>query len=411
MTIATRFSAFAAILFWLGHAAHGQPSAALVTSTPPAGPALQNASRPSGQLQPKVAPGLARYTDEVLFGEIWPDAGLSPRDRSLVVISALIAMNRPAQLQGHLGRALDNGVTPTEASGVLTHLALYAGWPNAVSALEVYDRVYTAKQVDFVALQSGAALKLSDPSPIARDDLIAPHLASIAPKFAELSDRVVVNDLWRRTDLGVKDRSLVTIAAMTAMGEDDLLMPYIRRGISAGLTREQVVEALTHLAFYAGWGKASKALMVVEQTLPQKTTGAQPKGQIVRSGSAPVRKGSPPNFIGTVNVAAPYQVAGASRVRGSTVTFERGARSAWHRHPLGQTLIVTQGCGWTQIEGGPIEKICAGDVAWVAPGEKHWHGATSASAMTHVTASEIAEDKEVEWLEQVSDNQYARGPK
>jgi alkylhydroperoxidase/carboxymuconolactone decarboxylase family protein YurZ len=113
----------------------------------------QTPVRPSGPVQQKIAPGLANYTDEVLFGQVWPSPELSPRDRSLVVISALIATNRPAQLQGHLGRALDNGVTPVEASGVLTHLAFYAGWPNAVSALEVYDKVYTARNVDLAALQ------------------------------------------------------------------------------------------------------------------------------------------------------------------------------------------------------------------------------------------------------------------
>src|SRR5690348_7471965 len=106
------------------------------------------AGRISGPVQQRIAPGLARYTDEVLFGAVWPSPDLSPRDRSLVVISVLIATNKPAQLTGHLNRALTNGVTPLEASGVLTHLALYAGWPNAVSALEVYDQVYASRSVD-----------------------------------------------------------------------------------------------------------------------------------------------------------------------------------------------------------------------------------------------------------------------
>jgi quercetin dioxygenase-like cupin family protein len=86
--------------------------------------------------------------------------------------------------------------------------------------------------------------------------------------------------------------------------------------------------------------------------------------------------------------------------------FERGARTAWHPHPLGQTLVVTEGCGWVQREGGPLEKICPGDVVSIAPGEKHWHGATPISAMTHVALSEGG----VEWLEQVSDEEYAPGP-
>jgi quercetin dioxygenase-like cupin family protein len=133
--------------------------------------------------------------------------------------------------------------------------------------------------------------------------------------------------------------------------------------------------------------------------------------QIWRKGSPPITAGAAENFTGAVQVLAPYRGTGGSRLRGSTVMFQPGARSAWHRHPLGQALIVTEGCGWTQAEGGPIEKICAGDVAWIRPGEKHWHGATLMTAMTHVTASESVDGQNVEWLEQVSNEEYARGPR
>jgi quercetin dioxygenase-like cupin family protein/pimeloyl-ACP methyl ester carboxylesterase len=135
------------------------------------------------------------------------------------------------------------------------------------------------------------------------------------------------------------------------------------------------------------------------------------KMQIWRKGSPPATEGSASNFTGAVQVTAPYRGSDGSRLRGATVKFARGARTAWHRHPGGQALIVTEGCGWTQREGGSIEKICAGDVAWIAPGEKHWHGATRTSAMTHVTASESVEGEEVEWFEKVSDEEYARGPR
>jgi 4-carboxymuconolactone decarboxylase len=109
----------------------------------------QASGRPSGALQQRIAPGLATLTDDVLFGDVWRRPELSPRDRSLVTISVLIATGKPAQLAGHLGRALANGVQPSEASGVLAHLAIYCGWPSAVSALEVYEQVYTARKVDF----------------------------------------------------------------------------------------------------------------------------------------------------------------------------------------------------------------------------------------------------------------------
>lgn len=104
--------------------------------------------------QETLVPGMAVYTNEVLFGDVWGRPQLSPRDRSLVVISVLIATNKPDQLRGHIDRALKNGVLPTEVSGVLTHLAVYAGWPTAVPALDVFEEVYTARKVDLTALRA-----------------------------------------------------------------------------------------------------------------------------------------------------------------------------------------------------------------------------------------------------------------
>jgi quercetin dioxygenase-like cupin family protein len=131
---------------------------------------------------------------------------------------------------------------------------------------------------------------------------------------------------------------------------------------------------------------------------------------IWRKGAPPITSGPAENFTGSAQVMAPFRATGGSRLGGATVMFQPGARSAWHRHPLGQTMIVIEGCGWTQAEGGPIEKICAGDVAWIPPGVKHWHGATPTTAMTHVAASEAVEGQKVEWFEKVSDEEYERGP-
>jgi len=226
-----------------------------------AGPPQQRTG-PSGAVQQRLVPGMATYTDEVLYGDVWSRPELSPRDRSLVTISVLIATGKPAQLQGHLGRALRNGVTPMEASGVLTHLAIYCGWPSAVTALEVYDQVYGARDIDTEALRVAVAPLPALASDAARSQSVNDQFATIAPKFAELTNEVVFDDLWRRSDLSVRDRSLVSIAALAAMGDDDQLDLYLLRGIESGLTRDQIAEALTHLAFYAGWSKATKAMTV-----------------------------------------------------------------------------------------------------------------------------------------------------
>jgi len=128
--------------------------------------------------------------------------------------------------------------------------------------------------------------------------------------------------------------------------------------------------------------------------------------EIKRAGSQPSTKGPADWFTGAVRIDPLVAAADPARVQGASVTFEPGARTAWHTHPLGQTLIVMAGCGWAQRWGAAVEEIRPGDVVWFAPGEKHWHGATATTGMTHIAIQERFEGKAVEWMEQVSDEQY-----
>lgn len=130
---------------------------------------------------------------------------------------------------------------------------------------------------------------------------------------------------------------------------------------------------------------------------------------IKRNGSQPSSKGAAEYFTGAVRIDPLVDAPDPARVFGASVTFEPGARTAWHTHPLGQTLIVTAGCGLAQRWGGPVEMIRPGDVVWFSPGEKHWHGATATTAMTHIALQERLAGKAVDWLEQVSDEQYQAG--
>ena len=129
--------------------------------------------------------------------------------------------------------------------------------------------------------------------------------------------------------------------------------------------------------------------------------------EIKRSGTQPSRQGPAEYFTGTVRIEPLMEPPAPARVAGAQVTFEPGARTAWHTHPLGQTLIVTSGSGRAQRWGGPIEKIRAGDVVWFPPGEKHWHGATATTAMTHIAIQERLDGKTADWMEKVSDEQYS----
>ncbi len=128
--------------------------------------------------------------------------------------------------------------------------------------------------------------------------------------------------------------------------------------------------------------------------------------EIKPSGSQPSGKGPAENFTGTVRIDPLFQAPGPARALGASVTFEPGARTAWHTHPLGQNLIVIFGCGLVQSWGGPIKEIRPGDVIWCPPGEKHWHGATPTTAVTHIAIQEQLDGKAVDWMEKVSDEQY-----
>jgi quercetin dioxygenase-like cupin family protein len=128
--------------------------------------------------------------------------------------------------------------------------------------------------------------------------------------------------------------------------------------------------------------------------------------QITRAGAKSSTPGNPDYFTGTVRLDMPFATEAPARVGGAIVTFEPGARTNWHTHPLGQTLIVTAGLGWAQRDGGPVEEIRPGDIVWFPPQEKHWHGASPTNAMTHIAIAEALNGSPVDWLEPVTDAQY-----
>ena len=141
------------------------------------------------------------------------------------------------------------------------------------------------------------------------------------------------------------------------------------------------------------------------QTPTQQGSNAM---KITRSGSQPSRKGPAEYFVGSVRVDSPFSTTAPARVGGATVTFDPGARTAWHTHPLGQTLIITTGNGWVQVDGGPKEEVRPGDIVWFPPGARHWHGATATTGMSHIAISEALDGKTVDWMEKVSDEAYGK---
>jgi quercetin dioxygenase-like cupin family protein len=168
-----------------------------------------------------------------------------------------------------------------------------------------------------------------------------------------------------------------------------------------------VISRRSLLALTGAVAAIAAAKSAAAQTLTHTNTRSRVM-DIKRSGSEPSAKGPAEYFTGSVRVDALFRAQEPSRTSGAYVTFEPGARTAWHTHPLGQTLIITAGFGWVQREGGPVEEVRPGDVVWFPPGEKHWHGATSTTAMTHIAITETLEGKNVDWMEKVSDDQYRK---
>ncbi|CAI0705399.1 Predicted mannose-6-phosphate isomerase [Serratia proteamaculans] len=148
--------------------------------------------------------------------------------------------------------------------------------------------------------------------------------------------------------------------------------------------------------------------IILSMLAPAALAETEKQVKIQRSGSQPSRPGPEDYFTGKVRIDAPFAGSEPARVGGATVTFEPGARTAWHTHPLGQTLIVTQGRGWIQVWGDEIQEMNQGDIVWIPEDVKHWHGATPDTAMTHIAIAESLNGSPVDWMEQVSDAQYQK---
>lgn len=214
-----------------------------------------------------TAPGLGRFTDAVLFGQVWPSETLAPRDRSLLTVSALITGGKLAQIGSHAGRALDNGLTPTELAEIATQLAFYSGWPNAMSAVAELNKVFDRRGIAEITESAAPPIDLPEAAEAARARTVAQHVAPTAPTLARLTDEVLFGDLWRRPDLAPRDRSLATVAALVMLGQPEQLPFHLNRALDNGLSGDEAGEALAHLAFYAGWPRAMSAVPVLRQVL------------------------------------------------------------------------------------------------------------------------------------------------
>jgi 4-carboxymuconolactone decarboxylase len=218
-----------------------------------------------------VAPALERYAKGPL-ADLWKRPELEPRDRSLVTVAALIARNQTIEMPHYFNLALNNGVKPRELSEIITHLAFYSGWANAMSAVALAKDVFAERKIgaEHLPLASPTLLPLDAEAETKRETNVEQLFGHIAPGLVQNTTDVLFRDLWLRPDLAPRDRSLVTVSALIASGQVAQITYHLNRAMDNGLTQRQAGEVVTHLAYYAGWPNAFSALPVVKDVFDKR---------------------------------------------------------------------------------------------------------------------------------------------
>lgn len=229
-----------------------------------------------------VAPALEKYAQGPI-ADLWKRPVLSPRDRSIITIAALIARNQTVELSHYLNVALDSGVKPREISGIITHLAFYSGWANAIAADTVAKEVFEKRRIvaDQLPVASPELLPLDEGAEQKRATNVEQQFGNIAPGLVQYTTDVLFRDLWLRPDLAPRDRSLVTVAALIATGQVAQISFHLNKAMDNGLTAEQAGELVTHLAFYAGWPNAFSALPVVKDVIEKRNTAVEQRSSFL----------------------------------------------------------------------------------------------------------------------------------
>jgi 4-carboxymuconolactone decarboxylase len=219
-----------------------------------------------------VAPALENYTERMPLGDVWNRPGLSARDRSIVTLAALVARNQTVELSYYLNRALDSGRKPEEISEIITHLAFYSGWANAMSAVGVARDVFAAREIgtDRLPTASPKPLPLDETAEAQRAKRVGEQFGAVAPGVVQYTTDALFRDLWLRPDLASRDRSLVTVSALVATGQVAQMPYHLNRAMDNGLTQAQAAEVLTHLAFYVGWPNVFSALPVAKDVFEKR---------------------------------------------------------------------------------------------------------------------------------------------
>lgn len=226
-----------------------------------------------------VSPALATYTQAAIAEDLWKRPELSSRDRSLITVAALIARVQTIGMLHYFNIALNNGVTPAELSEVVTHLAFYSGWSNALSAVPILKQIFSERGVgaDQLPEVTPQLLPLNEEAETQRATTVEQNFGPVAPGVVQYTTDLLFRDLWLRPALAPRDRSLITVSALIASGYVPQITYHLNRAMDTGLTQRQASEMLTHLAFYAGWPPVFSALPVVKEIFSKRSGSSSEK--------------------------------------------------------------------------------------------------------------------------------------
>ena len=346
---------------------------------------------------------------------------LDSRQKAIIPIAAFTATGNLPKLKTALNAGLDAGLTVNEIKEILIHLYAYAGFPRALNGINTFNAVMDQRQAqgikDTIGKEATAVPADFDPNTYGhqvRNALVGRDISkrtSGYPVFTPVIDKFLVEhlfaDIFYRDVLTHQDRELVTISVLAAMtGTEPQLKGHLNIAMSQGVSKEQMADFVTVLTTQVGADSAERAAQKLDELGTGISAVVNKALKVTKNGQG--TKAPEDYFTGHATVSSRFTEEGQDSYRGGIVNFENGARTAWHKHPVGQTLIVISGRGLVQSEGEPVKDIAPGDVVWIPANEKHWHGAAPDSAMSHVAISAPQNGSTVAWMEHVTDGQYAR---
>lgn len=349
------------------------------------------------------------------------NATLTVRQKAIIPIAAFTATGNLPKLETAIHAGLDEGLTINEIKEILIHSYAYTGFPRALNGIDTFMAVLEKRKEQGINDHAG---KDTTPVPLdfdknayghkVRNTLVGRDISkrtSGYPVFTPIVDQFLVEhlfaDIFYRDVLNYQERELATIGILAALtGTEPQLKGHLSVSMNVGLSKAQLEDYVAVLKQQVSVESAERATEALNELLGTSAPVNRTKSvKVIRNGS-PI-KGSNDYFTGSVTVESRFACEIQDSYRGGIVNFSAGARTAWHTHPLGQTLIVISGSGLVQQEGQALQKMEEKDVVWIPANTRHWHGASEDSPMSHVAISTPLDGKTVEWMEKVGTEQYA----